>query len=149
MQETVNDVMSKKIVAVLPGDTVQEAARLMKEHDIGAVPVVSGGELKGLLTDRDIVLQCVAAGKNPAQIKACEMMTRDVVIVSPGQTVSEAARLMGKEQIRRLPVIRDGVLDGIISMADIARRHAGPEVASAISEISTPFEGIAGAVRTR
>ena len=58
MQETVNDVMSKKVVAVLPGDTLEEAARLMKEHDVGVLPVVSGGELKGLVTDRDIVLQC-------------------------------------------------------------------------------------------
>ena len=66
-----------------------------------------------------------------------------------GQTVSEAARIMGKEQIRRLPVLKDGVIDGMISMADIARRHAGPEVAAAISEISEPFSGIAGAVRTR
>ena len=64
MQETVNDVMSKKVVAVLPGDTLEEAARLMKEHDVGVLPVVSGGELKGLVTDRDIVLQCVAAGKS-------------------------------------------------------------------------------------
>ena len=143
MQETVNDVMSKKVVAVLPGDTLEEAARLMKEHDVGVLPVVSGGELKGLVTDRDIVLQCVAAGK------AYQIMTKDVVSVSPGQTVSEAARLMGKEQIRRLPVLKDGVIDGMISMADIARRHAGPEVAAAISEISEPFSGIAGAVRTR
>ena len=145
MQETVNDVMSKKVVAVLPGDTLEEAARLMKEHDVGVLPVVSGGELKGLVTDRDIVLQCVAAGKEPSQVKAYQIMTKDVVSVSPGHTVSEAARLMGKEQIRRLPVIKDGV----ISMADIARRHAGPEVAAAISEISEPFSGIAGAVRTR
>ena len=65
MQETVNDVMSKKVVAVLPGDTLEEAARLMKGHDVGVLPVVSGGELKGLVTDRDIVLQCVAAGKEP------------------------------------------------------------------------------------
>ena len=149
MQETVNDVMSKKVVAGLPGATLEEAARLMKEHDVGVLPVVSGGELKGLVTDRDIVLQCVAAGKEPSQVKAYQIMTKDVVSVSPGQTVSEAARLMGKEQIRRLPVLKDGVIDGMISMADIARRHAGPEVAAAISEISEPFSGIAGAVRTR
>ena len=85
MQETVNDVMSKKVVAVLPGDTLEEAARLMKEHDVGVLPVVSGGELKGLVTDRDIVLQCVAAGKEPSQVKAYQIMTKDVVSVSPGQ----------------------------------------------------------------
>lgn len=149
MQETVNDVMSKKIVAVLPGDTLEEAARLMRDHDVGVLPVVSGGELKGVVTDRDIILQCVAKGKLPAEVKAYQIMTKDVVSVSPSQTVSEAARLMGKEQVRRLPVVRNGVLDGMVSMADIARRHAGPEVAAAISEISEPFEGIAGAVRTR
>lgn len=149
MQETVNDVMSKKIVAVLPGDTLEEAARLMKDHDVGVLPVVSGGELKGVVTDRDIILQCVATGKQPAEVKAYQIMSKDVISVSPSQTVSEAARLMGREQVRRLPVVKDGVLDGMISMADIARRHAGPEVAAAISEISEPFEGIAGAVRTR
>ena len=114
MQETVNDVMSKKVVAVLPGDTLEEAARLMKEHDVGVLPVVSGGELKGLVTDRDIVLQCVAAGKEPSQVKAYQIMTKDVVSVSPGHTVSEAARLMGK-------VIQGGRLRS----ADAGRRIAG------------------------
>ena len=78
-----------------------------------------------------------------------DVMSKKVVAVLPGDTLEEAARLMGKEQIRRLPVLKDGVIDGMISMADIARRHAGPEVAAAISEISEPFSGIAGAVRTR
>lgn len=149
MQETVSDVMSKRIVAVLPGDTLEEAARLMREHDVGMLPVVSGGELKGLVTDRDIVLKCVAVGKLPGEVKAYQIMSKDVVSISPGQTVSEAARLMGKEQVRRLPVVKDGIIDGMVSMADIARRHAGPEVAAALSEISVPFSGIAGAVRTR
>ena len=139
MQETVNDVMSKKVVAVLPGDTLEEAARLMKEHDVGVLPVVSGGELKGLVTDRDIVLQCVAAGKEPSQVKAYQIMTKDVVSVSPGQTVSEAARLMGKEQIRRLPVLKDGVIDGMISMADIARRHAARRLPRQFRDQRTVF----------
>lgn len=65
MQETVKEVMSRNIIAVLPSDTAQEAARLMQEHNIGAVPVVSGGELKGILTDRDIVLGCVAGERIP------------------------------------------------------------------------------------
>ena len=90
MQETVNDVMSKKVVAVLPGDTLEEAARLMKEHDVGVLPVVSGGELKGLVTDRDIVLQCVAAGKEPSQVKAYQIMTKDV-----GQRFSRTDRQRG------------------------------------------------------
>ncbi|HIS70048.1 MAG TPA: CBS domain-containing protein [Candidatus Gallacutalibacter stercoravium] len=149
MQETVQDLMSKRLVAVLPGDTAQEAARLMKEHNIGAVPVVSGGELRGMLTDRDIVLRCIAEGKDPASTRAGELMSRDIAYVTPDRTVQDAVRMMSAEQVRRLPVVRDGYVDGMISLADIARRHAGPEVAAAISEISTTHIGPAGAVRTR
>lgn len=149
MQETVKDVMSRNIIAVLPGDTAQEAARLMQENNIGAVPVVSGGELKGILTDRDIVLRCVASGRNPDSVKASEMMTTNVAYVTPDQTVHDAVQMMAGEQVRRLPVVRDGYIDGMVSMADIARRHAGPEIAEALSEISTSHEGPCHAVRTR
>ena len=149
MQETVKDVMSKNIIAVLPSDTIQEVARLMQENNIGAVPVVSGGELKGILTDRDIVLGCVAQGKDPHDVKASSLMTREVAYVTPNQTVHDAVQMMASEQVRRLPVIRDGYIDGIVSLADIARRHAGPEIAEAISEISSNHEGPCHAVRTR
>ena len=149
MQETVKDVMSKNIIAVLPSDTIQEVARLMQENNIGAVPVVSGGELKGILTDRDIVLGCVAQGKAPHEVKAASLMTREVAYVTPNQTVHDAVQMMASEQVRRLPVVRDGYIDGIVSLADIARRHAGPEIAEAISEISSNHEGPCHAVRTR
>jgi CBS domain-containing protein len=149
LQETVKDVMSKNIIAVLPSDTAQEAARLMKENNIGAVPVVSGGELKGILTDRDIVLGCVAQGKDPNAVKASDMMTREVAYITPEQTVHDAVQMMAAEQVRRLPVLREGYIDGMVSLADIARRHAGPEIAEAISEISSNHEGPCHAVRTR
>lgn len=149
MQETVKDVMSKNIIAVLPSDTAQEAARLMQENNIGAVPVVSGGELRGILTDRDIVLGCVARGKDPNAVKASDMMTQEVAYVTPDQTVHDAVQMMAAEQVRRLPVIREGYIDGIVSLADIARRHAGPEIAEAISEISASHEGPCHAVRTK
>lgn len=149
MQETVKDVMSREIIAVLPGDTAQEAARLMQQHNIGAVPVVSGGQLRGILTDRDIVLGCVAAGKHPDSVKASDLMTKDVVCVTPDQTVHDAVHTMAAEQVRRLPVVKDGLLDGIISVADIARRHAGPEIAEALSEISAPGMGACHSVKTK
>lgn len=149
MQETVKDVMSRSLVAVLPGDTAEEAARLMRDHNIGSVPVVSGGQLRGILTDRDIVLRCVAQGKDPTRTRAGDLMTGQVAYVTPNQTVHDAVQMMAAEQVRRLPVVRDGYIDGMVSLADIARRHAGPEIAEAISEISTSYEGPCHAVRTR
>lgn len=136
MQETVNDVMSKKVIALLPSDSVRDAAKLMSYNDIGSIPVVSGGELKGIITDRDIVIRCIAQNKSVDNMHVSELMSTDITFVTPDQTVHDAISLMASEQIRRLPVIRNGFIDGMISLSDIARLHAGPEIASAISEIS-------------
>lgn len=136
MQETVNDVMSKKVIALLPSDSVRDAAKLMSYHNIGSIPVVSGGELKGIITDRDIVIRCIAQNKSVDNMHVSELMSTDITFVTPDQTVHDAISLMASEQIRRLPVIRNGFIDGMISLSDIARLHAGPEIASAISEIS-------------
>lgn len=149
MQQTVKQVMSRNIVALLPGDTAYEAAALMNEHHVGSLPVVSGGEVKGILTDRDIVLRCVAGAKDPKTTRVSEIMSPDVVYVTPDQTVSDAAKMMASEQVRRLPVIKDGYIDGIISLADIARRDYDTETAEAISEISMPNIGPSGAVKAR
>ena len=148
-RETVRDLMSRNIIAVLPGDTALDAARLMQEYNIGALPVVSAGEVRGMLTDRDIVMRCVAAGKNAYEAKVSDIMSTDVAFVTPNQPVRDAIRLMGSEQVRRLPVVRDGYIDGMISLADIVRRHQTPEVAEAISEISESHLGPAGAVPTK
>lgn len=77
------------------------------------------------------------------------MMTQEVAYVTPDQTVHDLVQMMAAEQVRRLPVIRDGYIDGMVSLADIARRHAGPEVAEAISEISASHIGPCHAVRTK
>lgn len=149
VRETVKDLMSRDIIAVLPGDTALDAARLMQEYNIGALPVVSAGEVRGMITDRDIVTRCVAAGKNAYETKVGDMMSTDIAFVSPEQPVRDAVRLMGAEQVRRLPVVKDGYIDGMISLADIVRRHQGPEIAEAISEISENHVGPAGAVPTK
>lgn len=149
MQETVKDVMTKNVIALLPSDTVEEAAKLMSDNDIGSIPVISGGELKGILTDRDIVLRCVANGKCPSRVKVSDLMTTDISFITPDQTVHDAINLMAAEKVRRLPVINNGYVDGMISLADIARLHAGPEIARAISEISESDIGPANAIKTR
>lgn len=149
MQETVKDVMTKNVIALLPSDTVEEAAKLMSDNDIGSIPVISGGELKGILTDRDIVLRCVANGKSPSKVKVSDLMTTDISFITPDQTVHDAINIMAAEKVRRLPVINNGYVDGMISLADIARLHAGPEIARAISEISESDIGPANAIKTR
>ena len=136
MQETVKDIMSKKVIALLPSDTARDAAKLMSENDIGSLPVVSGGELKGIITDRDIILRCIAQNKSVDNMHVSDLMSTDIAFVTPNQTVHDAVSLMASEQVRRLPVVRNGFVDGMISLSDIARLHAGPEIASAISEIS-------------
>lgn len=138
MSKKVNDVMSSNIVAVLPSDSVMEAAVQMEKHHIGAVPVVSAGEVKGLLTDRDIVLRCVAKDKDVKSIKVSDVMSEKVVFVTPDQSIDDAAKIMAAEQIRRLPVLKDGYIDGMISFADIARQGKEAEISSSISEISKP-----------
>lgn len=137
MQETVKDIMSKNVVAVLPNDTAEDAARLMSENDIGSVPVIASGKLKGLLTDRDIVTRCISKGKIASATQVSELMTTDVAYVTPEQSVHEAISMMAAERVRRLPVVKEGVVDGMVSLADIAKIHSGPEIASALTEISS------------
>lgn len=110
----------------------------MSEHNIGSIPVVDNGQIKGMLTDRDIVLRCVAEGKDPTHVKVGDIMTTGTVYITPHQSVDDAVRMMSYEQIRRLPVVEDGKLAGIISLADLARMRDHTEVAQAICEISKP-----------
>lgn len=134
----VKDVMSTRVITVTQENTAQDAANLMKSNNIGAVPVINGSNVCGILTDRDIVLRCVAAGKTPAQCKVSEVMSSSTACVTPTQSISDAISLMASEQVRRLPVLENGSLTGIVSLADIARIRRSPEVANALCEISMP-----------
>ena len=137
----VKDVMSKTVVAADSGQSVCEVARLMREHDVGAIPVFERDVIAGIVTDRDVVLRCVAAGKDPSECRAGEIMSGGAVSVTPNQSVADAARIMAAVKIRRLPVIDDGRLAGMVSFGDIARSRADDaEISEAISEISTPFK---------
>lgn len=138
MEKSVKDVMSTNIIAVLPSDTAAEAARLMKEHNIGVVPVVSAGKIQGVITDRDIALRCVAGAKDPSKTKASDIMTTQISCVSPDQTINDAINMMSKEQVSRLPVVNCGCIDGIVSFADVAKCGCTDvEIAKAICESCT------------
>ena len=114
----ISDVMTRNPRTASPNDTLQAVAKIMAEEDTGVVPIVDKGRLVGVVTDRDIVVRCVAEGQFNA--KATDAASDDVVTVSPDMSIAEAAELMGEHQIRRLPVVEGDKLVGIVSLGDIA-----------------------------
>ena len=119
--KSIRELMTTSPRTVDSSTPVVEAARLMKQEDVGPVPVVDDGKLAGIVTDRDIVLRVVAEGKDPQATPVEEAMSRDLVTVDPHQPLDEALRLMAQHQVRRLPVCEeDGRLVGIVAQADIA-----------------------------
>lgn len=134
----VSDLMNTEVVSVSPDESVGSVARLLSRCNLGCVPVVSGGRLRGMCTDRDIVLRCVAAGCDVSSTKVSDIMSRDPVTVSPGDDTLTAARTMAGHQVRRLPVVEDGRLVGMLALGDLARCSAcDMEAADALSEISS------------
>ena len=118
----VSDVMSTNIVSIDPQETAAAAARLLARHNVGVLPVCKGGKLQGVVTDRDLVLRCVAAGLAPDSTVVGQVMTRRVVSVSPQEDVAVAAQKMAAEQVRRLPVVENRMLVGLVSLGDLAKQ---------------------------
>jgi len=135
----ISDIMSPNLVSITPEETASLAARLLYRHNIGALPVCGDdGRLRGIVTDRDIVLRCVAAENDPAITPVKEIMTKSVVSVGPGDDARVATRVMAAEQVRRLPVLSDGQVVGMVSLGDLAKtRTYDMEASKALSEIST------------
>ncbi len=132
----VQDVMSKEVVTCNPTDYVNEVADQMRTLDIGCIPVVSKNQLVGIITDRDIVTRAVA---DDVKCKVEEIMTKSIISISPLDTTSDAATLMGEHQIRRLPVLDEGQLVGFLSISDLAFPFPHiQEVSNAIKSISEP-----------
>ena len=134
----VRDLMNPNVVTVEPGSSAALAARLISRHNVGSLPVCGEDRrLRGVVTDRDIVLRCVAAEEDPAQTPVRDIMSRGCATVSPGADCREATRLMSAHQVRRLPVVEEGKLVGMISLSDLARSgRFDLEAAQALCEIS-------------
>lgn len=116
----VKDVMTSSVVSIAPEETVAVAARSLSRNNVGSLPVCSSdGKLKGVLTDRDIVLRSVAADEDADCQPVRDIMTRRVITVSPEDPISTAANLMAREQVRRLPVVRGSKLVGMVAMKDL------------------------------
>ena len=133
------DIMTNQVVRIHPEETVAVAARMLEHNNIGAMPVCgSDGRLYGMVTDRDLVTRCLAAGKSPQTTSVREVMTGKVYVGRPDMEVSLAASLMGREQIRRLPVMENGRLCGMVSLGDMAREEGSSiEAGDALAEISS------------
>lgn len=121
----VKDVMTKNVITVEPEDRALDAAVKMKEKGVGAVIVVSRGSAVGILTERDLVRKIIAAKKDPKSTKVVNVMSKPLVTTTPNATVKEAAKKMIINDIRRLPVVTNGKLAGIITAADLAKNLAG------------------------
>lgn len=137
MGKSIRDVMTSNPQSVEPSSTVADAARLMRDHDVGSLPVVENGKLTGVVTDRDIAVRAVAEGKDPQSTKVAEVLSQDLVTIDPQQDLDEALRLMARHQVRRLPVVEeDGRLVGIVSQADVAALGDDSKTGQMVEEIS-------------
>lgn len=138
----VSELMNPSVVSISPDDSATLAARLLSRHNIGSLPVCGeDGGLRGIVTDRDIVTRCVAAEEDPGEIKVRDIMTRNCTVASPGDDVREAARKMAEGQVRRLPVLENDKVVGILSLGDIAlSQRCGMEASKALTEISDPVK---------
>ena len=139
--QTIQDVMTRDVQTISPQETVQRAAQLMDELNVGAIPVTDGNKLVGMITDRDITVRSVAAGQDPGSTKVTDVMSTDVRTCTTRQTVDEVLGQMGDVQIRRVPVIDEDSqqIVGIVSLGDMATKHSA-QVDRALDEISTPSE---------
>lgn len=135
----ISEIMTKDVVSLSVDDSVKHAAELMKEHNIGSLPVNTGEKVVGIITDRDIILRCVAEGKDLKIQKVREIMTTNPVVANENLNVDDAARIMSERQIRRLPVVENNTLVGMVSLGDLAvEPKLRGEATDALSEISIP-----------
>ncbi len=130
----VSDIMTKNVITATTSCTAAEASRLLHVHNIGALPVVdTQGNLRGIVTDRDIVTRCVATESDPTTTPLRELMTRRVTTVSPDDAIDEASAAMASRQVRRLPVVDHGKLVGILALADMASEGRAEAALNAVS----------------
>ena len=135
---TVKDIMTDPAIVITEDSSVIDAAKLMREHNIGSVPVVNDSEnIVGIVTDRDIVIRNMARGLDPKSHSVNEIMTRDVSCVAPETEIDEAAQVMANDKVRRLPVVDDDRVVGFVALGDIsACRDYTFEIGEALCEIS-------------
>lgn len=143
MGTKISEVMTARPRAVEPDTSVREVARLMESEDVGSLPVVEEGvRLVGVVTDRDIALRVVAAGRDPEATQVGEIASRDVVTLTPDDDLDDALELMARAKVRRLPiVVREDELVGVLSQADVAQSAKEKQVGEVVEAISQAPRG--------
>ena len=138
MGKRVRDAMTTGVRAAGPTQSLADAAKLMKQQDVGSLPVVEGGRLIGIITDRDIVVRAVAEHVDTHSMNVGEVASRNPVTVEPEQDLDEALALMARYRVRRLPVVEDGTLVGVLAQADVAREGGEKKAGEMLEQISAP-----------
>jgi CBS domain-containing protein len=137
MAQTVRDVMASGAESIEENDTILDAARRLAELDIGAMPMCeAGGEISGMLTDRDVVVKVIAQGKDVGEVTAGELAQGPVATVSPDTSLEDAIETMTREGVRRLPVVEGDDLVGMVSQADLARALPQDQAAKVVEAVS-------------
>jgi len=141
MANSVRDAMTADPRSIGKSVSVVEAARLMREQDIGSLPITDDEKLVGMITDRDITMRVVAEAADPKVTSVEDVYSQDLVSVEPDNDLGEALRLMARHQVRRLPVVENGTLVGIVAQADIALSENETKTGELVEAISAPSEG--------
>ena len=141
MAKSVRDAMTLDPRSIGQSASVVEAAQLMREEDIGSLPITDEEKLVGMLTDRDITTRVVAQAGDPKATSVGEVYSRDLISVEPDNDLEEALGLMARHQVRRLPVVENGRLVGIVAQADIAFAESEKKTGQLVEAISEPSEG--------
>jgi CBS domain-containing protein len=135
--QTIREIMSSNPRTIQPSTPIFEAARIMRDDDIGSLPITDGDQLVGTITDRDITIRATAEGRDPQNTTVQEIASRDLVTIDPQQGLDEALRLMAQHQVRRLPVVEeDGRLVGVVAQADVARHGDDRQTGQVVEQIS-------------
>jgi CBS domain-containing protein len=138
MAKSIRDTMSIDPRLIIPSDPIVEAARLMRDENVGSLPVSDEGRLVGMLTDRDIAVRVVAEGRSPESTTVGEVFSPNPVAARPDQDLDEALQLMAQHQVRRLPVVEDDRLVGILAQADVALEEKEKKTGELVESISQP-----------
>jgi CBS domain-containing protein len=141
MANSVRNAMTADPRSIGKSVSVVEAARLMREQDIGSLPITDDEQLVGMITDRDITMRVVAEAADPNVTSVEDVYSRDLISVEPDNDLEEALGLMARHQVRRLPVVEDGRLVGIVAQADIALSENETKTGELVEAISAPSEG--------
>ncbi|AAU25325.1 CBS domain-containing protein [Bacillus licheniformis] len=130
------DIMTTNAECCEPSAPIAEIAGKMRDYNVGSIPVCENGKLTGIVSDRDIVIRCVA--ENETDAAARDIMSTQMVTGRPDMSAEEAGDLMAEHQIRRLPIVEDDRLVGIVALGDLSVSHADEKAGEALSEISKP-----------